>query len=691
MALTPQDPSVVTQEGDSELRDMTRRLWVSVAATLPLFFVSMGSMLPGLPFTVPLGGAVGRWLQFGLAIPVVGWAGWPLFVRAWHSVRHRSPNMFTLIGLGVGVAFVASVLAMLVPSIFPASFRTAEGLPAIYFEASAAIVTLVLLGQVLELRARGRTGNALRELLELKPKRAHRLIQTDDSPQNLQGIEDEEVPLCHLRVGDWLRVRPGEKVPADGVVVSGQSSIDESMMTGEAHPVFKQEEDTVIGATINGSGSFIMRVARVGQDTVLAQIITLVGEAQRTRAPVQRLVDQVARIFVPAVIGIAVIAGAIWAVVGPEPRLSHALLVAVSVLIIACPCALGLATPMSITVAMGKGATAGILFKSVEVIETLRKVNLVLVDKTGTLTAGKPRLAEVRPISTFDEMELRRLTASLEQASEHGLGRAIARDAQERRIELAPVNGFRAIAGRGVRGVIEGKNVAVGNRAFLEELGVDPRPLDASAESMRAGGQTVAYAVVDHVAVGLIGVADPIKSTSLDALRELRREGVGVVMLTGDSQRTAKAVADRLEIEDVISEVLPTEKAAVVARFQKEGYCVAMAGDGINDAPALAKADVGIAMGSGTDVAIESADVTLVRGDLSGIVRARRLSCATVANIRQNLFFAFVYNGVGVPLAAGLLYPLFGYLLPPAFAAAAMSLSSISVVANALRLRNTQL
>jgi Cu+-exporting ATPase len=561
--------------------------------------------------------------------------------------------------------------------------------PGIYFEAAAMIVTLVLLGGVIESRARSRTSEAIRGLLDLSPKRASRLISEPD-----KGIEDwqeESVPLCHLRKEDVLRVRPGEKVPVDGVLHSGQSTVDESSMTGESQPVFKQAGDPVIGATININGSFVMRAERVGKETVLSQIVELVGQAQRSRAPIQSMVDKAASVFVPGVMGVAGLAALVWLTWGPEPRAAHALLAAVSVLVIACPCALGLATPMSIMVALGKGAQAGVLFRGAEAIETLGHVNLLLVDKTGTLTAGKPTLAEVRPISSWDENEVHRLVASLEGGSEHPFAKAVVDDAREKNLELAYASQFESVAGKGVKGSVEGRRMAVGNAAFMADLGIDISTLVTAGDSMREGGQTVVYVAVDGEMVGLVGVADPIKISTAEALAGLREEGVRVVMLTGDNEITAKSVASRLGIEEVHAAVLPAGKANILRRFQDEGYCVAMAGDGVNDAPALALANVGIAMGTGTDIAMESADLTLVKGDLRGILRARRLSQATVKNIRQNVFFAFVYNGLSVPIAAGVLYPLAGVLLSPMLAAAAMSASSISVITNALRLRRIDL
>ena len=680
MALEPR--TAAAEEENPELRSMQLRLWVSAALTLPLLVVTMAHMITGahiLPFSARARGLA----ELALATPVVLWGAWPFFVRAWRSVVTRHLNMFTLIGLGVGVAYVYSAVAALAPGIVPAAFREDGAVP-LYFEASAVIVTLVLVGQVMELRARSRTGAAIRALLGLAPTTARR-IRDDGS--------EEDVPLAHVTVGDRLRIRPGEKVPVDGIVVEGHSSVDESMVTGEPVPVEKQADDRLIGATLNGTGALVMRAEKVGADTLLARIVQMVSEAQRSRAPVQKLADRVAGYFVPAVIAVAAISFAVWALVGPEPRLAHALLSAVAVLIIACPCALGLATPMSIMVATGRGATAGVLFRNAQAIELLRKVDTLVVDKTGTLTEGKPRLTTVEPAagSGGDEGELLRLAASIERASEHPLAAAIVAGAGERGIALAPVDGFESRTGKGVLGRVGGRTVALGNRTLMRELGVADGELAGRADVLRADGQTVMLVAVDGRPAGVVGVADPIKDSTPDAIRTLHAEGVRVVMLTGDNETTARAVGKRLGIDDVIADVLPDQKADAVKRLQADGRTVAMAGDGINDAPALAQADVGIAMGTGTDIAMESADVTLVKGDLRGIVRARRLSRATMRNIVQNLFFAFVYNAAGVPVAAGILYPLTGTLLSPMFAAAAMSLSSVSVIANALRLRKTAL
>jgi Cu+-exporting ATPase len=680
MALEPR--TVTLEEENPELSDMTRRFWVSVALTAPLVLLVMGRHVPGLGFVERLmGSPVGPWLELALATPVVLWGGWPFFVRAWQSVVYRSLNMFTLIGLGVGVAYAYSLVATIAPGIFPESFHDEGGHVGVYYEAAAVIVALVLLGQVLELRARSRTGAAIRALLGLAPKTARRL--TPDG-------REEDVPLEEVRVGDRLRVRPGEKVPVDGVVAEGASNVDESMVTGEPMPVEKKPGDRVIGATVNGTGSIVMTAEKVGADTLLSRIVDMVAQAQRSRAPIQKLADVVSGYFVPAVVAIAAITFVVWALWGVEPRMAYALVNAVAVLIIACPCALGLATPMSIMVATGKGATVGVLFKNAEAIELLRKVNTLVVDKTGTLTVGKPKLVAVKPVGSVTESELLSLAAAVERGSEHPLAASIVSGAEEKGISVPAATDFASVTGKGVTGAVAGRRIALGNRALLEHLGFDASPLAAIAEPMRAEGQTVMFVAIDGNPAGLIGVADPIKESTPEAIRQLHDEGVAVIMLTGDSRTTATAVAKRLGIDDVLAEVLPDQKADVVKRLQGEGKIVAMAGDGINDAPALAQAHVGIAMGTGTDVAMESAGVTLVKGDLRGIVRARRLSAATMRNIRQNLFFAFVYNAIGVPIAAGVLYPFFGLLLSPMIAAAAMSFSSVSVVGNALRLRSAR-
>ncbi len=676
MALEPRTVSA-GEEKNAELADMRRRLAVAAVLTVPVVLIAMGEHLPGRPFANLFSRRVSGFVEMLLATPVVLWAGWPFFVRAWHSLVNRSLNMFTLIALGVGVAWAYSVVAVVAPGIFPAAFRV-EGAVPVYFEAAAVIVTLVLLGQVLELRARSRTGAAIRSLLELAPATA-RLVREDGT--------EEDVPLERVHPRDRLRVRPGGKVPVDGVVEEGASSVDESMLTGEAMPVEKQPGDAVTGGTVNGSGSFIMRAERVGAETLLARIVQLVGEAQRSRAPIQRLADVVSGYFVPIVVGVAIVTFVVWSIWGPEPSMAFALINAVAVLIIACPCALGLATPMSIMVAAGKGATAGVLFKNAEAIESLEQVDTVVLDKTGTLTEGKPRVTAVEPAEGFDEIELLRLAAGLERPSEHPLAAAILAAAEERGIQPPEVMEFQSVAGRGVRARVAGRDALLGNRWLLEQEGIHAGALDARAEAMREEGQTVVFLAVDGRVAGLIGVADRIKPSTPEAVRQLQKSGIRLVMVTGDNRATAEAVARKLGIEEVIAEVLPERKAQVVKRLQDEGRFVAMAGDGINDAPALAQAQVGIAMGTGTDAAMESAGVTLVRGDLAGIARARKLSRATMRNIRQNLFFAFVYNALGVPIAAGVLYPFFGVLLSPIIAAAAMSFSSVSVIANALRLR----
>ena len=675
MALEPEMASLEAGP-NPELADMTRRFWIGLVLSLPVLVLEMGGHLTGLhQYVQPRSSA---WVQFVLATPVVLWAGWPFFVRGWQSLKSRNLNMFTLIAMGVGVAWAYSVVAVLAPGIFPPAFRGPEGAVAVYFEAAAVITVLVLLGQVLELRAREQTGGAIRALLDLAPKRAVR-IRDDGS--------EEEVGLELIAVDDRLRVRPGEKVPVDGEVVEGRSSVDESMVTGESMPVTKEVGDRAIGGTINRSGALILRAEKVGRDTMLARIVQMVAEAQRSRAPIQRLADHVAGWFVPTVVFVAVLAFIVWAIWGPEPSLAFGLVSAVSVLIIACPCALGLATPMSIMVGVGKGAQAGVLIKNAEALERMEKVDTLVVDKTGTLTEGKPAVTEVVVAQGFDEAELLRLSASVERASEHPLAQAIVAAAEARGLSLAPVSEFDSPTGKGAVGIVEGRRIALGSAAFMREQGVDPAQLAAQADELRREGATAIFVGVDGAAAGAIAIADPVKATTPEALAALRLEGVRVVMLTGDNRTTAEAVARRLGIDEVEAEVLPDQKSAVVERLKREGRVVAMAGDGVNDAPALAAADVGIAMGSGTDVAIESAGVTLLKGDLRGIVRARKLSRATMRNIRQNLFFAFVYNAAGVPIAAGVLYPVFGLLLSPIIAAAAMALSSVSVIANALRLR----
>jgi Cu+-exporting ATPase len=681
MALEPRTVSL-EDEKNPELIHMTRRFWVSVVLTVPLLFIAMSEFVPGNPFERVVSMRSLGWIQFVLATPVVLWGAWPFFVRGWQSIVNRSLNMFTLIGLGVAVAYVFSVIAKLVPEIFPPSFRDPAGEMPVYFEAAAVITTLVLLGQVLELRARSQTGAAIKALLGLAPKTARRIRE--------DGTE-EDVPLDQVQVGDRLRVRPGEKVPVDGVVLEGSSSIDESMVTGEPIPVEKHAGDRVIGATVNATGSFVMRAERVGSETLLAQIVQMVAEAQRSRAPIQKLADVVSGYFVPAVVAIAVITFIVWSIWGPEPRMAHGLVNAVAVLIIACPCALGLATPMSIMVATGKAAQSGVLFKNAEAIEIMRKVDTLVVDKTGTLTEGKPKLISVVTTGAVDEQTLLSLAASLEKGSEHPLAAAIVAGAQERGVELTDAARFDSLTGKGVIGEVDGHKVSLGNRALLDDLKIDAGELATKAESLRADGQTVMFVVVDGKSVGLVGVADPIKESTPEAIRQLHSEGIRIVMLTGDSRTTANAVAKKLNIDEVVAEVLPDQKVEVVKKLQAEGRFVAMAGDGINDAPALAQAQVGIAMGTGTDVAMKSAGVTLVKGDLRGIVRARVLSRLTMKNIKQNLFFAFIYNSLGVPIAAGALYPFFGILLSPMIAAAAMSFSSVSVIGNALRLRRVRL
>jgi Cu+-exporting ATPase len=677
MALEPVTVSL-EDHGNPELDDMQRRFAVSLALTAPMLAVMVSDMLPGQPLQHLLSPAAMAWGQFALATPVVLWGGWPFFVRGWASVVNRHLNMFTLIALGVGAAYGFSVLATLAPGLFPASFRSHGDRVDVYFEPAAVIVTLVLLGQVLELRARSRTSSAIKALLGLAPATARRV--------DAAGAE-ADVPLAHVQVGDRLRVRPGERVPVDGVVVDGTTVVDESMVTGEPIPIEKAKDSRVTGGTVNGTGSVIMEAQRVGADTLLAQIVRLVGEAQRSRAPIQRLADTVAGWFVPAVIAVAIATFALWSWLGPEPRLAHALVNAVAVLIIACPCALGLATPMSIMVGTGRGAELGVLLRNAEALEVMEQVDTLVVDKTGTLTEGKPTLTTIAPIGAVDESTLLRLVASLERVSEHPLAAAIVRGAEVRGLATTAVTDFRSITGQGVVGVVEGRTVAVGNAALMAGLGAATGDATVRADALRAKGETVMFVAIDGAAAGLIGVADRIKATTGEAIRALHAEGLRIVMLTGDSRVTAQAVAGQIGIDAVEAEVLPAEKAAVVKRLQGEGRRVAMAGDGINDAPALAQADVGVAMGTGTDVAMESAGVTLVQGDLRGLVRARRLSRATMRNIRQNLFFAFVYNVLGVPIAAGLLYPAFGWLLSPMLASAAMTFSSVSVIGNALRLR----
>jgi P-type Cu+ transporter len=679
MTLEPRDAPA---EDNAELRDMTRRFWVSTALAAPVFVIAMVTDL--LPQAMPksISMTTLQWIEFALATPAVLWGGWPIFQRGWASVVNRHLNMFTLIALGVGVAWTYSMVAMLLPGIFPPAMRSMMGTVPVYFEAAAVIMALVLLGQVMELRARSQTSAAIKLLLGLAPKTA-RIVRADG--------KEEDIPLAQVQPNDVLRVRPGEKVPVDGVVLEGTSALDESMVTGESIPVEKTKDARLIGATVNGTGSLLMRAERVGADTLLAQIVHMVSEAQRSRAPIQRLADVAAGYFVPAVVGIALATLVIWGIWGPEPRLAHAIVNAVAVLIIACPCALGLATPMSIMVGTGRGALAGVLIKNAEALETMEKVNTLVVDKTGTLTEGKPKLTSVIPLAGFEEGVVLWLGASLERASEHPLAAAIVKGAQDKDIKLTAVSEFRSITGKGVTGTVEGRAVALGNLKLFEELHLDAGELPARAESLRSDGQTVMLLAIDGKAAGLIGVADPVKESTAEAIRALHEEGVQVIMLTGDNRTTADAVARKLGIDRVEAEVLPEQKVAIVKQLQTQGRFVAMAGDGINDAPALAQAQVGIAMGTGTDVAMESAGVTLVKGDLRGIVRAVRLSRATMKNIRQNLFFAFIYNVLGIPIAAGVLYPFFGLLLSPIIAAAAMSFSSVSVITNALRLNRVKL
>jgi P-type Cu+ transporter len=676
------EPRTVTEEATNpELADMTRRFWISAALTVPLVALAMSRMFFADQLHSWLSQRALSFIELALATPVVLWCGWPFFVRMWQSFVNRSPNMFTLIGIGTATAYGYSTVATFFPQIFPQSFRS-HGEVGLYFEAAAVIVALVLLGQVLELRARNQTGAAIRALLGLAPKTARR-IRPDG--------QDEEIPLTHVHVGDRLRVRPGEKIPVDGVVVEGASHVDESMLTGEPIPVRKGANDRVIGGAVNSTGGFVMQAERVGGETMLAQIVQMVAHAQRSRAPIQRLADQVAGYFVPAVLAIAVLTFIVWSIWGPEPRFAYALINCVAVLIIACPCALGLATPMSVMVAVGRGANAGVLIKNAEALERMERVDTLIVDKTGTLTEGKPTLVSVVPAAAWNEHDLLQLAASLETGSEHPLAAAIVRGAQERGVKLAGAKDFQSLTGRGVQGIVNERSVAVGNRGLIESSGRLSEDTLSQAESLRGDGQTVMFVVVNGAFAGLIGVADPIKESTSEALRALHQEKMQIVMVSGDSLTTARAVARKLGIDHVEAEVLPDQKVAVVKRLQSENRTVAMAGDGVNDAPALAAAEVGIAMGAGADVAIESAGVTLVKGDLRGIVRARRLSEAAMRNIRQNLFFAFIYNALGVPIAAGVLYPWFGILLNPMIAAAAMSFSSVSVIANALRLRRATL
>jgi Cu+-exporting ATPase len=679
MALEPEIAGTETGP-NPELVDMSRRFWIGLVLTLPVLALEMGGHLTNLHMV--LGKNLSNWIQFALGTPVVLWAGWPFFVRGWQSLVTRNLNMFTLIAMGTGVAWLYSVVAVLMPNLFPAAFRDAEGAVAVYFEAAAVITVLVLLGQVLELRAREATSGAIRALLDLAPKTARR-VKDDGS--------DEEVSLDSVQVGDRLRVRPGDKVPVDGVVLEGRSALDESMVTGESMPVTKEKDSRVIGGTINKSGSFVMRADKIGRDTLLSRIVQMVASAQRSRAPIQRLADQVSAWFVPAVIAVALLAFVAWAMFGPEPRFAFGLVAAVSVLIIACPCALGLATPMSIMVGVGRGAQAGVLIKNAEALERMEKVDTLVIDKTGTLTEGKPKVVAIAPAAGFDEAKILQLAASVERGSEHPLATAIVAAAAERKIALMNVTGFDSPVGKGVVGAVDNGKLALGNAKFLAELGVDTSVLAAEAERLRADGATAIFLAVNGKPAGVIAIADPVNPTTPDALKVLAVDGVRVVMLTGDNRTTAQAVARRLGIAEVEAEVLPDQKSAIVEKLRREGRVVAMAGDGVNDAPALAAAEVGIAMGTGADVAIESAGITLLKGDLTGIVKARALSEAVMRNIRQNLFFAFIYNALGVPVAAGVLYPFFGILLSPIIAAAAMALSSVSVVGNALRLRRVRL
>jgi Cu+-exporting ATPase len=679
MALEPM--TVTINEANPELDSMSRRFWISAALTLPLLAIMVSDFLPGHPIQGLLKGSLLGWFELAIATPVVLWGGWPFFQRGWASIVSRNLNMFTLISIGAGSAYLYSLVAVFLPQLFPASFRDMSGQLGLYFEASAVITVLVLLGQVLELKARSQTSGAIKALLGLTPKTARRIAANG---------QEQDVDLNQIQVGDSLRVRPGEKVPTDGVLTEGSSSVDESMVSGEPIPVEKAKDAKVIGGTINGTGSFVMKTERIGADTLLAQIVKMVSEAQRTRAPIQRLADTVASYFVPAVLASAIITFIVWAIYGPQPHYAHALVNAVAVLIIACPCALGLATPMAIMVGTGRGAGEGILIRNAEALEILEKVNTLVVDKTGTLTVGKPVLTELATAEGFNEANLLQLTASLEKASEHPLAAAILAAAQDKKVALLPVDAFQSVTGKGVTGTIQGKKVAIGNAALMNDLGASTDTLKGKVEALQAEGQTVMYVATDGRFAGFVAVSDPIKDSTAEAIEQLKKEGIKVVMVTGDNQKTAAAVAKKLGI-DFEADVLPEKKAEVVKKLQAAGAIVAMAGDGVNDAPALAQAQVGIAMGTGTDVAMETGGITLIKGDLRGIVKARRLSEHTMSNIRQNLFFAFFYNALGVPLAAGVLYPFFGLLLSPMIAAAAMSFSSVSVIGNSLRLRNAKL
>ncbi len=679
MALEP-ELATLDSGPNPELADMTRRFWIGGALALPAVVLEMGGHLAGPHNWIDP--TLSNWIQLAFATPVVVWAGWPFFVRGWQSLVTRNLNMFTLIAMGTGVAYVYSLIGTIAPQIFPATFRGHEGAVAVYFEAAAVITVLVLLGQVLELRARDATSGAIKALLQLAPKTARR-VDADGS--------EHEVEIDSLHAGDHLRVRPGEKVPVDGVILEGRSSLDESLVTGESMPVTKETDAKVIAGTLNQSGSFIMRADKVGRETLLSQIVQMVADAQRSRAPIQRLADQVAGWFVPTVIVVAIAAFAAWAWFGPEPRLAFGLVAAVSVLIIACPCALGLATPMSIMVGVGRGAQAGVLIKNAEALERMEKIDTLVVDKTGTLTEGKPKVVAIVPVAGFAEDDILRLAASVERASEHPLADAILRAAKDKQLALTQVEDFDSPTGKGATGKVDGRTIVLGNAKYFASIGIDTKALDAEAERLRGDGATVINMAIDGALAGLFAIADPVKASTPEALKALAAEGIKVIMLTGDNRTTAEAVARRLGIADVEAEVLPDQKSAVVTKLQKAGRSVAMAGDGVNDAPALAAAEVGIAMGTGTDVAMESAGITLLKGDLTGIVRARKLSQATMSNIRQNLFFAFIYNAAGIPIAAGILYPAFGVLLSPIIAAGAMALSSVSVVGNALRLRATRL
>lgn len=680
MALEPM--AAVAEEENAELTDMSRRFWISTVLAVPVLVSAMGADFWPDTFAEIIQPRMRQWLEMILATPVVLWGGWPFFVRGWKSVVTRHLNMFTLIGLGISVAWTYSMVAVLLPDIFPDSVRNEMGVIPVYFEAAAVITALVLLGQVLELRARSQTSAAIKMLLGLAPKTA-RIIRAEGN--------EEDIPIEHVKPGDKLRVRPGEKIPVDGTVLEGSSAVDESMVTGEPIPVTKRTNDRLIGATVNGTGGLIMEAQRVGSDTLLSQIVHMVAEAQRSRAPIQKLVDIVSGYFVPAVVLIAVITLVVWGLWGPEPRLAHAVINAVAVLIIACPCALGLATPMSIMVGTGRGAMLGVLIKNAEALEVMEQIDTLVVDKTGTLTEGKPKLISVIAMEGFDEESILKSAASLERASEHPLATAIVNGASDKNIVLVEVSNFNSITGKGVSGIVDNRDVAIGNRKLLEDLNVDTKSLTEIAEELRGDGQTAMFVTIDNKLAGILGVADPIKASTHEAIKALHQDNVQIVMLTGDSKTTAQAVAGKLGIDQVIAEVLPEQKVEVIKKLQSEGRRVAMAGDGINDAPALAQAHVGIAMGTGTDVAMESAGVTLIKGDLRGIARARLLSRATMRNIRQNLFFAFVYNALGVPVAAGVLYPFSGLLLSPMLAAAAMSFSSVSVITNALRLRTIKI